>query len=122
MLWMEDIVQYITLSFSFLSYADQEIEEHLNEKEKFALLDQNSVVLITGAAGFVGSHLAIALYLWTVCPCCRIRLYIYIIFFFYKSIVGMVMYDDLEQLAVADLPGLIEGASRNHGLGISFLR
>jgi len=36
--------------------------------------------------------------------------------------IGMVMYDDLTQLAVADLPGLVSGASRNQGLGHSFLR
>jgi len=36
--------------------------------------------------------------------------------------IGMVFYDDLTQLAVADLPGLVAGASRNHGLGHSFLR
>ena len=33
-----------------------------------------------------------------------------------------LFYDDLTQLAVADLPGLVAGASRNHGLGHSFLR
>ncbi len=36
--------------------------------------------------------------------------------------VGMVEYDDLEQVAVADLPGLIRGAHLNRGLGHSFLR
>ncbi|CAL8070161.1 unnamed protein product [Orchesella dallaii] len=36
--------------------------------------------------------------------------------------VGMVFYDDLEQIAVADIPGLIEEAHRNRGLGIQFLR
>ncbi|BFZ12987.1 hypothetical protein BsWGS_16026 [Bradybaena similaris] len=36
--------------------------------------------------------------------------------------VGMVLYDDYEQLAVADIPGLIPGAHMNKGLGISFLR
>lgn len=36
--------------------------------------------------------------------------------------IGMVHYSDLTQLAVADLPGLLPGAHRNHGLGISFLR
>ena len=36
--------------------------------------------------------------------------------------IGMVQYDDLTQLAVADLPGLLPDAHKNHGLGISFLR
>ncbi|XP_054164840.1 mitochondrial ribosome-associated GTPase 2-like [Oppia nitens] len=36
--------------------------------------------------------------------------------------VGIIEYDDYEQLAVADLPGLIEGAHQNRGLGIAFLR
>ena len=35
---------------------------------------------------------------------------------------GMVFYSDLSQLAVADLPGLIPGAHKNHGLGHDFLR
>lgn len=36
--------------------------------------------------------------------------------------VGIVMYDDLEQLSVADIPGIIEDAHKNRGLGIAFLR
>lgn len=36
--------------------------------------------------------------------------------------VGMIQYADRQQIAVADIPGLIAGAHRNHGLGISFLR
>ena len=35
---------------------------------------------------------------------------------------GMVQYDDLTQLAVADLPGLIRGSSENKGLGYAFLQ
>lgn len=36
--------------------------------------------------------------------------------------IGMIEYDDYVQVAVADIPGLIEGAHRNRGLGFSFLR
>ncbi|XP_015220215.1 mitochondrial ribosome-associated GTPase 2 [Lepisosteus oculatus] len=36
--------------------------------------------------------------------------------------VGIVQYQDHEQVAVADIPGIIRGAHRNRGLGISFLR
>lgn len=36
--------------------------------------------------------------------------------------VGVVSYDDYLQLAVADLPGLVEGAHQNRGLGHAFLR
>ncbi|MPC07967.1 Mitochondrial ribosome-associated GTPase 2 [Portunus trituberculatus] len=36
--------------------------------------------------------------------------------------VGMINYADHHQMAVADIPGLIEGAHRNHGLGFAFLR
>ncbi|CAG9577457.1 unnamed protein product [Danaus chrysippus] len=36
--------------------------------------------------------------------------------------IGMVPYDDYEQVAIADLPGLIEGSHKNHGLGIQFLK
>lgn len=36
--------------------------------------------------------------------------------------VGVVSYDDYLQLAVADLPGLVEGAHKNRGLGHAFLR
>ncbi|KAK3799136.1 hypothetical protein RRG08_051411 [Elysia crispata] len=36
--------------------------------------------------------------------------------------VGMVLYDDHEQIAVADIPGLIPGAHLNKGLGMDFLR
>ncbi|KAL4655283.1 mitochondrial ribosome-associated GTPase 2 [Arapaima gigas] len=36
--------------------------------------------------------------------------------------VGIVKYRDHEQVAVADIPGIIRGAHVNRGLGISFLR
>ncbi|XP_063700183.1 mitochondrial ribosome-associated GTPase 2 [Culicoides brevitarsis] len=39
-----------------------------------------------------------------------------------KPHVGMVQYDDYEQIAIADLPGLIPGSAENKGLGIQFLK
>ncbi|KAG8566967.1 hypothetical protein GDO81_013448 [Engystomops pustulosus] len=36
--------------------------------------------------------------------------------------VGVINYQDHEQIAVADVPGIIEGAHQNRGLGLSFLR
>ncbi|UYV71376.1 MTG2 [Cordylochernes scorpioides] len=36
--------------------------------------------------------------------------------------IGVVHYDDYVQVAVADLPGILPGAHKNYGLGISFLR
>ncbi|CAH0391157.1 unnamed protein product [Bemisia tabaci] len=36
--------------------------------------------------------------------------------------VGIIEYEDFEQVAVADLPGIIEGSHQNQGLGIQFLR
>lgn len=39
-----------------------------------------------------------------------------------RPYIGIIQYDDYEQLAVADLPGLIPGAHQNRGLGITFLR
>lgn len=36
--------------------------------------------------------------------------------------VGIVHYEDHQQIAVADIPGLVRGAHRNRGLGCAFLR
>ncbi|KAG1705079.1 Mitochondrial ribosome-associated GTPase 2 [Nymphon striatum] len=36
--------------------------------------------------------------------------------------VGMIQYDDYEQVAVADLPGIVSGSHKDKGLGIDFLR
>ncbi|XP_033753733.1 mitochondrial ribosome-associated GTPase 2-like [Pecten maximus] len=36
--------------------------------------------------------------------------------------VGMVQYDDYEQVSVADIPGLVKGSHESKGLGFSFLR
>ncbi|XP_011504371.1 PREDICTED: mitochondrial ribosome-associated GTPase 2 [Ceratosolen solmsi marchali] len=39
-----------------------------------------------------------------------------------KPHIGMIHYDDYEQIAVADLPGLIPNSHKNQGLGITFLK
>ncbi|XP_078671289.1 mitochondrial ribosome-associated GTPase 2-like [Branchiostoma floridae x Branchiostoma belcheri] len=39
-----------------------------------------------------------------------------------KPHVGIIQYEDFEQVAVADIPGLVRGAHLNKGLGHSFLR
>lgn len=39
-----------------------------------------------------------------------------------KPHIGMIQYEDYEQIAVADLPGLIPGSHENKGLGIQFLK
>ncbi|EZA48319.1 GTP-binding protein [Ooceraea biroi] len=39
-----------------------------------------------------------------------------------KPHIGMIEYDDYEQVAVADMPGLIENSHKNKGLGITFLK
>ncbi|CAG9858359.1 unnamed protein product [Phyllotreta striolata] len=39
-----------------------------------------------------------------------------------KPHLGIVQYDDYEQVAVADLPGLIPDSHKNKGLGIQFLK
>jgi GTP-binding protein len=35
---------------------------------------------------------------------------------------GVVEFDDYTRLTVADLPGIIDGAHENRGLGLAFLR
>ncbi|KAM5217859.1 mitochondrial ribosome-associated GTPase 2 isoform 1-T3 [Hipposideros larvatus] len=39
-----------------------------------------------------------------------------------KPHVGIVHYEDHQQIAVADVPGLVRGAHQNRGLGLAFLR
>lgn len=39
-----------------------------------------------------------------------------------RPTIGKVMYEDHKQVAVADLPGLIEGAHMNRGMGHKFLK
>ncbi|CAG9768548.1 unnamed protein product [Ceutorhynchus assimilis] len=39
-----------------------------------------------------------------------------------KPHLGIIAYDDLRQISVADLPGLIEGAYANRGMGHEFLK
>ena len=35
---------------------------------------------------------------------------------------GYIDYENVERILVADIPGILEGASRGHGLGLSFLK
>lgn len=35
---------------------------------------------------------------------------------------GIIHYEDYEQITIADLPGLIQGSHQNKGLGIKFLK
>lgn len=39
-----------------------------------------------------------------------------------KPQLGVITFDDFRQISIADLPGLIEGAHKNHGLGHRFLK
>ncbi|XP_049632332.1 mitochondrial ribosome-associated GTPase 2 [Suncus etruscus] len=39
-----------------------------------------------------------------------------------KPHVGVIHYEDHQQVAVADIPGLVRGAHQNRGLGFAFLR
>ncbi|KAI1729723.1 GTP1/OBG domain-containing protein [Ditylenchus destructor] len=39
-----------------------------------------------------------------------------------KPHVGVIQYDDFEQVTVADIPGIIEGSHNNAGLGFDFLK
>lgn len=39
-----------------------------------------------------------------------------------KPNVGIMMYKDFRQISMADLPGLIEGAHKNIGMGHKFLK
>ncbi|MDX1387361.1 MAG: GTPase, partial [bacterium] len=39
-----------------------------------------------------------------------------------KPVLGVVRFGDFNSFTVADIPGLIEGASRGAGMGIKFLR
>lgn len=39
-----------------------------------------------------------------------------------KPHLGVIQFSDLEQITIADLPGIIEGSHQNKGLGITFLR
>ena len=36
--------------------------------------------------------------------------------------VGVVEYSDMEKISIADIPGLVDGASEDKGLGHDFLR
>jgi hypothetical protein len=45
-----------------------------------------------------------------------------ITYFLFLLLPGVVEYSDLAKVSIADIPGLVDGASENKGLGHDFLR
>ena len=39
-----------------------------------------------------------------------------------SHLLGVVEYSDMEKISIADIPGLVDGASEDKGLGHDFLR